>query len=360
MATTADHRRLLPDDPPEREGAAALPRRGRPGARRDRPVLRLPVLRRRPGGVGAGHQAAARPGHAARLDQRRCSRHPTWRRGTGRSPPTWRGWNASSSRPRRRSRRCGRCSTAPCLRPPIEFRTIPAVTALAVARGGRRGADVMAWGERCVGRAGRGAGRHRAGRRPGPSAGCSPATSSSSSGARSRAFVPVQAVPAPTPPACDAGRQRPAARDPGIEAAVAVHEGASRRSTGPTARSATVVAERAIGVDGPIREYYLVGFDTADGRTGPRSAGRCSAPAPPSCSNVSQAHGSEGGTTVPQVTRVGRVVVPVSDQDKAIAFYTQVLGFTLVADMPFGDGYRWVEVAPPRRGRECGVRPDAR
>ncbi len=40
----ADHRRLLADDPPEREGAAALPRRGRAGARRDRPVHRLPVL----------------------------------------------------------------------------------------------------------------------------------------------------------------------------------------------------------------------------------------------------------------------------------------------------------------------------
>ena len=30
---------------------------------------------------------------------------------------------------------------------------------------------------------------------------------------------------------------------------------------------------------------------------------------------------------MPQVTKVGRVVVPVSDQDEAIAFYTRVLGF---------------------------------
>ena len=58
-----------------------------------------------------------------------------------------------------------------------------------------------------------------------------------------------------------------------------------------------------------------------------------------------------------QVTRVGRVVVPVSDQDKAIAFYTQVLGFTLVADMPFGDGYRWVEVAPPGGGANVAFGP---
>jgi len=42
--------------------------------------------------------------------------------------------------------------------------------------------------------------------------------------------------------------------------------------------------------------------------------------------------------------------VPVHDQDEAIAFYTQMLGFTLTADAPFGEGERWVEVAPPRGG----------
>jgi lactoylglutathione lyase len=61
--------------------------------------------------------------------------------------------------------------------------------------------------------------------------------------------------------------------------------------------------------------------------------------------------------TVPQVTRVGRVVVPVSDQDEAIAFYTRVLGFTLVADMPFGDGDRWVELAPPGGGANVAFGP---
>jgi catechol 2,3-dioxygenase-like lactoylglutathione lyase family enzyme len=51
-----------------------------------------------------------------------------------------------------------------------------------------------------------------------------------------------------------------------------------------------------------------------------------------------------------QVTKVGQVVVPVSDKDQAIAFYTQKLGFALVADVPFGDGDRWIEVAPPGGG----------
>lgn len=48
-----------------------------------------------------------------------------------------------------------------------------------------------------------------------------------------------------------------------------------------------------------------------------------------------------------RITQVGRVMVPVSDQDAAIAFYTRKLGFELTADVPFGDGERWVEVAPP-------------
>jgi catechol 2,3-dioxygenase-like lactoylglutathione lyase family enzyme len=51
-----------------------------------------------------------------------------------------------------------------------------------------------------------------------------------------------------------------------------------------------------------------------------------------------------------QVTTLGRVLVPVADQDKAIAFYTQMLGFTLTADAPFGNGDRWVEVTPPGGG----------
>jgi catechol 2,3-dioxygenase-like lactoylglutathione lyase family enzyme len=53
---------------------------------------------------------------------------------------------------------------------------------------------------------------------------------------------------------------------------------------------------------------------------------------------------SQATTTIKQV---GRVMVPVSDQDNAIAFYTEKLGFEVRADIPFGDGDRWVEVGPP-------------
>ncbi len=46
------------------------------------------------------------------------------------------------------------------------------------------------------------------------------------------------------------------------------------------------------------------------------------------------------------ITEVGAVMVPVRDQDKAIEFYCEKLGFEKRSDTPFGEGNRWVEVAP--------------
>src|SRR3989442_14149785 len=63
------------------------------------------------------------------------------------------------------------------------------------------------------------------------------------------------------------------------------------------------------------------------------------------------------GDNVPRITQVGKVMVPVSDQDEAIAFYTSKLGFSLVADVPFGEGERWVEVAPPGGGTALALVP---
>jgi catechol 2,3-dioxygenase-like lactoylglutathione lyase family enzyme len=60
---------------------------------------------------------------------------------------------------------------------------------------------------------------------------------------------------------------------------------------------------------------------------------------------------------VPRITQVGRVMVPVADQDTAIAFYTETLGFSVVADVPFGDGDRWVEVGPPGGGTALALVP---
>lgn len=46
------------------------------------------------------------------------------------------------------------------------------------------------------------------------------------------------------------------------------------------------------------------------------------------------------------ITGVGTVLVPVADQDRALAFYAGTLGFEVRMDAPFAPGQRWIEVAP--------------
>jgi predicted enzyme related to lactoylglutathione lyase len=46
------------------------------------------------------------------------------------------------------------------------------------------------------------------------------------------------------------------------------------------------------------------------------------------------------------VTGVRTVGVPVTDQDRALAFYTGTLGLTVRIDVPMGGTGRWIEVVP--------------
>jgi catechol 2,3-dioxygenase-like lactoylglutathione lyase family enzyme len=55
---------------------------------------------------------------------------------------------------------------------------------------------------------------------------------------------------------------------------------------------------------------------------------------------------AETGTAT-HITEVGTVMVPVADQDRAVDFYVGKLGFEKRSDTPYGDGARWIEVAPP-------------
>jgi catechol 2,3-dioxygenase-like lactoylglutathione lyase family enzyme len=51
-------------------------------------------------------------------------------------------------------------------------------------------------------------------------------------------------------------------------------------------------------------------------------------------------------STKTRVDKIATVAIPVSDQDRVIAFYVDKLGFDKRVDLPFGNDYRWVEVAP--------------
>jgi catechol 2,3-dioxygenase-like lactoylglutathione lyase family enzyme len=50
--------------------------------------------------------------------------------------------------------------------------------------------------------------------------------------------------------------------------------------------------------------------------------------------------------TTSHITQLGTVGIPVADQDRALAFYCDTLGFQTRMDVAFGEGERWVEVAP--------------
>ena len=45
--------------------------------------------------------------------------------------------------------------------------------------------------------------------------------------------------------------------------------------------------------------------------------------------------------------------VPVTDQDRALSFYTEKLGFRILTDQPFDGNQRWIELQIP--GAESGL-----
>ncbi|MES1152994.1 MAG: VOC family protein, partial [Dongia sp.] len=47
---------------------------------------------------------------------------------------------------------------------------------------------------------------------------------------------------------------------------------------------------------------------------------------------------------------ISALALLVDDYDRAIAYYTQVLGFRLIEDTPQGPGKRFVRVVPPGNG----------
>ena len=70
-------------------------------------------------------------------------------------------------------------------------------------------------------------------------------------------------------------------------------------------------------------------------------------------------------STPGRISQIQLVLVPSTNQDRSLAFY-EALGFERRNDIPWGDGYRWVEVyptggtagialVPPRHGDPTGT-----
>lgn len=51
-------------------------------------------------------------------------------------------------------------------------------------------------------------------------------------------------------------------------------------------------------------------------------------------------------TAATPITGIRAVSIPVDDQDAALRFYTDTVGFTLLRDNPTPNGGRWIELAP--------------
>lgn len=47
------------------------------------------------------------------------------------------------------------------------------------------------------------------------------------------------------------------------------------------------------------------------------------------------------------ISRIKFVAIPITDQDRALQFYTEKAGFRLLTDQAAGEGMRWIELEIP-------------
>ena len=48
------------------------------------------------------------------------------------------------------------------------------------------------------------------------------------------------------------------------------------------------------------------------------------------------------------IKQIKFVSIPVADQNQALNFYTEKLGFTIITDQPFDEKQRWIELRVPK------------
>jgi len=53
------------------------------------------------------------------------------------------------------------------------------------------------------------------------------------------------------------------------------------------------------------------------------------------------------------ISQIKFASIPVKDQERALAFYRDKLGFEVTTDAPMGEGQRWIEMRPP--GAQTGI-----
>ncbi len=59
------------------------------------------------------------------------------------------------------------------------------------------------------------------------------------------------------------------------------------------------------------------------------------------------------GMLIGMIKRIKFLGIPVQDQDRALQFYTEKLGFRVFTDQQFAENQRWIELSIP--GAETGI-----
>src|SRR5260370_42109404 len=55
------------------------------------------------------------------------------------------------------------------------------------------------------------------------------------------------------------------------------------------------------------------------------------------------------------IKQIKFVSIPVRDQNRALDFYTDKLGFTIITDQPFDEKQRWIELRIPKAETRAGL-----
>jgi len=53
------------------------------------------------------------------------------------------------------------------------------------------------------------------------------------------------------------------------------------------------------------------------------------------------------------ISKVGQIMLYVNNQDEAIKFWTEKVGFSMISEENNGQGMRWIEVAPTKDAETC-------
>ena len=48
------------------------------------------------------------------------------------------------------------------------------------------------------------------------------------------------------------------------------------------------------------------------------------------------------------IKKIKFISIPIADQNRALDFYTEKLGFTIITDQPFDEKQRWIELRVPK------------